>query len=305
MVFYFFVYREVAQKSRKAQVQLSNGKVLTNVKSVNGLMQQKAMPVAAVKFEGWLAQPVKEHHPMLDDETLAQTLARQKKKAEKLPTGKKSAKKHAEAHAPKKPTKFAESIASSEELSGKFSIVEPEFNPPVATVTVGVSSTAARGCMRVRTLQESLSTNIKRQELQKQGSSMGKTESTCSSSSSVHFGTVEVRQYLCCLGDNPACSSGPPISIDWKYREVGAFPVDDYDDYREPEPPHQVSYYDRVELLRTLGYSRAEIVKAEKQRKKDQALREETIYRLRFMNRDEKTETMKKMFKTVLQINAN
>lgn len=33
----------------------------------------------------------------------------------------------------------------------------------------------------------------------------------------VTFGTVQVREYLMCLGDNPACDSGPPLSLSWDY----------------------------------------------------------------------------------------
>ena len=317
MVFYFFVYRDVVRKSRKvAQVRLSNGKVLSNVRTVNGLMQRKAMPVAAVKFEGWLATPVKQedHHPLLNDETLAETLARHNKQhqAKLLETTTKR-KKHQTPPKPatvenkKKSSKFAESIVSNEDIIlNDSSIVEPDFHPPVTTVTVASQSSVRGGCMRVRTLEESLSTSlIKRQKSMEQGSSLGKTESTCSSSSSVHFGTVEIRQYVRCLGDNPACSNGPPITIDWKYEEAYAFPVDAYDDDREREPPSQISYYDRVEILRLLGYSREEMMKAERQRKKDQALREETVYRLKFMEREEKTETVKRKIKSVLHLTSH
>lgn len=329
MVFYFFVYHQVAQKARKVEeVRLSNGKVVSNVRSVNGLMQQKAMPVSSVKFEGWFAQPVQEdEHPLLHDETLAETLARHNKQAEKeqkeLEALERGGKKRSKSTgSQKKSSKFGDSIVSSEsssvpprKKSGKkfagclveeedeSSMVEPNFNPPMKIVSVG--SSAGRGCMKVRTQQESLQSSPKLEKASDHGSSVGKTESTCSSSSSVHFGTVEIRSYSYCLGDNPACSSGPPISLDWKYREVGAFPVDEYNDCREPDPPFQITNYDRVELLRSLGYTREELREAEKQRKKDQAMREETIYRLKFMERDEKKESVKRKLKTALRLKAH
>ena len=37
-----------------------------------------------------------------------------------------------------------------------------------------------------------------------------------SSRKSVQFSTVEIREYPIILGDNP-CTSGPPITIDWKH----------------------------------------------------------------------------------------
>mmetsp|Transcript_42201 Transcript_42201/g.128032 ORF Transcript_42201/g.128032 Transcript_42201/m.128032 type:complete len:304 (-) Transcript_42201:74-985(-) len=33
----------------------------------------------------------------------------------------------------------------------------------------------------------------------------------------VAFSTVQVREYSICLGDNPACTSGPPLSVSWDY----------------------------------------------------------------------------------------
>lgn len=310
----------MAKKSRKVgQVRLSNGKIVSNVRTVNGLMQQKAMPVAAVKFEGWFAQPVPENeHPLLRDESLAETLARHNKEAKReqeemmkrLWSKKKRKDKNKKPEDPQpqtiKPSKFAECLVENESK-----IVQPEF--PVKTVTVGSSSdnnNACRGCMKVRTLQESLSRCSSKQQQENsaslQGSSHAKTLSTCSSSaSSVHFGTVEIRSYSHCLGDNPACSSGPPIALDWKYRELGIFGLDEFDDGREPEPPFQISNFDRVELLRNLGYTRQQLREAEKQRKKDQGMREETIYRLKFMDRDEQTERVRRRLKGALRIKGH
>ena len=33
----------------------------------------------------------------------------------------------------------------------------------------------------------------------------------------VHFDQVEIREYSITVGDNPSCSSGCPISLDWEY----------------------------------------------------------------------------------------
>lgn len=323
MVFYFFVYHNVARKSRKVdQVRLSNGKVLTQVKSVNGLMQQKAMPITSVKFEGWLATPtssVEEQHPLLNDESLAEMLARVSREQEQhnkskrriISTKKKKKPSSTPPYKPPKDSRFQ--FASESDIADS----EEKFSPPMACVTVSKSplsntnTCGGAGCMRVKTLQESLSSsNSDKNGLDTQNSIQTGTTLSCSnassSSSSVHFGTVEIRQYEYCLGDNPACSSGPPIMLDWKYSTIGAFSVHDYDDYRDAANRHgeasTISYHDRVELLRKLGYSRSDMIKAENQRKKDQAQREETIYRLKFMQREEKTERVKKRFKTVLHI---
>ena len=52
----------------------------------------------------------------------------------------------------------------------------------------------------------------------------------------VSFGFIEVREYLRCLGNNPAVTHGPPLSIDWEYCELGRFPLDEYESTR---PPHR------------------------------------------------------------------
>lgn len=46
---------------------------------------------------------------------------------------------------------------------------------------------------------------------------------------SVAFGRVLVREYARCVGDNPSCSSGPPISLDWAYLEAQAYNLDEYE----------------------------------------------------------------------------
>jgi hypothetical protein len=36
----------------------------------------------------------------------------------------------------------------------------------------------------------------------------------------VRFQTVQIREYGITLGDNPSCSSGPPVQLDWSYNEI-------------------------------------------------------------------------------------
>lgn len=45
------------------------------------------------------------------------------------------------------------------------------------------------------------------------------SSSSDSSKKSVSFSCVEVREYNVTLGDNPACSAGPPISLGWTYKD--------------------------------------------------------------------------------------
>jgi len=66
-------------------------------------------------------------------------------------------------------------------------------------------------------------------------SKKSKIEVPCEGSGnlSVSFADVEVRSYPIILGDNPAVSAGPPITIDWYPSHLAACSVDDYEKTRE------------------------------------------------------------------------
>lgn len=55
----------------------------------------------------------------------------------------------------------------------------------------------------------------------------------------VSFHKVEIREYSRCIGDNPATTHGPPLSIDWEYNVAGSYAVDEYEETR---PPRRVSH---------------------------------------------------------------
>lgn len=50
----------------------------------------------------------------------------------------------------------------------------------------------------------------------------------------IHFANVEIREYARTIGDNPSCSSGPPVSISWEYAEAICLPLDAYEGSRPP-----------------------------------------------------------------------
>jgi hypothetical protein len=78
----------------------------------------------------------------------------------------------------------------------------------------------------------------------------------------VAFDTVTVREYGMILGDNPSCSYGPPVQLDWEYFER---PVEDLDIYEEARGDRRklqqlgISYYRRKYLLSKAGHSRREL----------------------------------------------
>ena len=50
----------------------------------------------------------------------------------------------------------------------------------------------------------------------------------------VKFASIQVRDYEVTLGDNPSCSYGPPISLDWDYEEKEPICIDQYEETRDP-----------------------------------------------------------------------
>jgi hypothetical protein len=46
---------------------------------------------------------------------------------------------------------------------------------------------------------------------------------------SVVFDRIKIREYERTLGDNPSCTSGPPISLGWTYLHSSDYPIDEYE----------------------------------------------------------------------------
>jgi hypothetical protein len=61
---------------------------------------------------------------------------------------------------------------------------------------------------------------------------------------SVSFHSVIIREYGRCVGDNPAVSSGPPISLGWDYLPNREVPIDHYEsDIRPPGPRTRKDFF--------------------------------------------------------------
>jgi hypothetical protein len=50
----------------------------------------------------------------------------------------------------------------------------------------------------------------------------------------IRWDCVQIREYARCLGDNPSCSSGPPVSIGWDYSDNTVVSLDKYEENRPP-----------------------------------------------------------------------
>ncbi|KAL7527757.1 hypothetical protein ACHAXR_002118 [Thalassiosira sp. AJA248-18] len=70
----------------------------------------------------------------------------------------------------------------------------------------------------------------------------------------VRFGTVTIRDYDMILGDHPCCSCGPPVTIDWTYRQNEPVDVDVYQfetvlSRKSLRRCRTLNYYQRKHLL--------------------------------------------------------
>jgi hypothetical protein len=85
---------------------------------------------------------------------------------------------------------------------------------------------------------------------------------TMFSSKSVSFGDVQVREFPMILGDNPACSSGAPVSIDWDHVDEFTLTVNDAKSARSGRSKKTISVTKRAQMLMGSGYSIEDIAEA-------------------------------------------
>jgi hypothetical protein len=98
----------------------------------------------------------------------------------------------------------------------------------------------------------------------------------------VKFHSIEVRKYPICLGDNPSCSIGPPVTLAWEYEEEPAIDLDVYECEHIPHHRHLrhlvLNYYRRHDILINAGYSELEIKQASQACAKAQRQRSRTRF---------------------------
>ena len=108
----------------------------------------------------------------------------------------------------------------------------------------------------------------------------------------VAFDTVQIRTYSTILGDHPACSDGPPLSLGWSYdRRLRVCSVDAFESGRAPCRCTGMDDAERLALSRAerrsilrdrLGYSERELREAEHCKFYRQMEREETLHGLKY-----------------------
>ena len=82
----------------------------------------------------------------------------------------------------------------------------------------------------------------------------------------VSFHTMEIREYGVVLGDNPSCSSGPPVQLAWNPHDSTKLRIDDYEEHRPPRRDRAemlMSYNVRWwSLMRESGYTVSQLKRA-------------------------------------------
>jgi len=122
--------------------------------------------------------------------------------------------------------------------------------------------------------------------------------STKEKKKNVRFHRVEVREYSQCIGDNPSCSAGPPVSLDWTYQpRTQTYPLDSYEVRPKPsEEEYEINESEegRIGLLLDLGYTYQELLEADVNKTKDQ------LHRKRSSGENVALKDIDKIFGTIL-----
>jgi len=143
-----------------------------------------------------------------------------------------------------------------------------------------------RSSMTSRTLHDSLH--------------LGKKAGQHSRSRSVSFASVYIREYERILGDNPSCTSGPPLSIGWRFTPSPVLiSVDDFEDGKGGTPRSSSEYLVpkaiRERMLKEhAGVSRRDIVDSVRRIQKQKSQRRKTVVNLGMQGTEEKVEIVRR-----------
>jgi len=153
-----------------------------------------------------------------------------------------------------------------------------------------------------RPLRSSMSSRTLHESLHRGKPALKKTRSQ----SVVSFDQVNIREYERILGDNPSCSSGPPLSIGWKFSpDPMVISVDDYEGGKGEIPRYKSQFLVpkdiREKMLREhAGVSRREIVNTVRGIQKQKSQRRKTAANLGMQNTEEKVENVRRSFQKAM-----
>jgi hypothetical protein len=102
----------------------------------------------------------------------------------------------------------------------------------------------------------------------------------------VSFDKVILREHRITMGDNPSCSYGTPISLDWDYIDFQVLTLDDYEMHKfcsgrgRPRTLRQLylNHYQRKNLLQLEGYTLDQIKEGKKETNRTRKQREMTKF---------------------------
>jgi len=119
------------------------------------------------------------------------------------------------------------------------------------------------------------------------------------STSTVKFDNITVREYSITIGDNPSCSGGAPMSIDWRYSEEAPLALDDFERTRSTKRRSKEDLHipldKRHEILNMCNCPFTKIVKASLEVSKIQESRARS--RRRYMRQQAVRKTIGKFFR--------
>lgn len=132
---------------------------------------------------------------------------------------------------------------------------------------------------------------------------MIKRNETSKKTKRVMFSNVEIRSYPIVLGDHPGCSSGPPISLDWKHASSVKASVDAYEKLR---PKRRIinqlivpSEYRKKMLRRNCNYTEKEMKDAMATIAEIKNSRQKTAKSCKSLRISQMTSALKSSFKGV------
>ncbi len=97
----------------------------------------------------------------------------------------------------------------------------------------------------------------------------------------ISFGTIKIREHAQTIGDNPSCTYGAPVQLDWEHQDMEEIKVEEYEEYkpqaRRKEEFH-LNSFQRANLLKLNGHSNNEIKASKKEVSKARGQRERTKF---------------------------
>lgn len=111
---------------------------------------------------------------------------------------------------------------------------------------------------------------------------------------SVAFDKIGIREHRVTLGDNPSCSYGTPISLDWDYIDFEELSLEDYELHKSTTGRGRsrtlrelyLNHYQRVHRLKIEGYSDEQIKERKKETTKARKQRDLTRFKAQNQSSD-------------------